>query len=140
LHAKTVFETSDTLPNSRFCNPELVCSSSETTRSCGRYGIRILNVHLKSGCFDSYLTNMWWLNQADWSPNGMRDHACTTLARQLPELRAWVLEAKPGDLPFVIIGDFNRRLDVEQIDNKSLTSSPFLMARPLLRIPPTTPS
>jgi hypothetical protein len=89
-------------------------------------GIRILNVHLKSGCFDSYLTNMWWLNQAEWSPNGMRDHACTTLARQLPELRAWVLDAKPGNLPFVIVGDFNRRIDAERNDNKSPDFLPIL--------------
>ena len=41
-------------------------------------------------------------------------------------LRSWILDAKPGNLPFVMIGDFNRRIDVEDEDNTSPDFLPVL--------------
>lgn len=56
--------------------------------------LRVLAVHLKSGCFD----------------DGRKGEACEQLAQQVPILGAWIdaRQAEGGD--FVILGDFNRRL------------------------------
>ena len=37
-----------------------------------------------------------------------------TLARQMKPLRAWIAQAKAGGVPFIIAGDFNRRIDAEE--------------------------
>lgn len=61
--------------------------------------IRLLAVHLKSGCNRDPLT-------AD------RD-ACRTLQQQVPVLEAWI-DARAGErVPFAVLGDFNRRFDRE---------------------------
>ncbi|MER8670843.1 hypothetical protein NKI48_25845 [Mesorhizobium sp. M0644] len=88
--------------------------------------LRVLNVHMKSGCFDGFLRSKWWKDLAAWAPDGEVDHACDTLARQLPALRGWIADAGASEKPFVIIGDFNRRLDVEDEDTKSPDMLPVL--------------
>jgi len=61
--------------------------------------IRLLSVHLKSGCNRDPLT-------AD-SDN------CRMLQRQVPVLEAWI-DARAGEgVPFAVLGDFNRRFDRE---------------------------
>lgn len=68
---------------------------SVTTRG-GR--LRLLAVHLKSGC-----------------PSGgehsapTRSDACRKLAVQLPALEAWVDARAQEQVPFAVLGDFNRR-------------------------------
>ncbi len=64
--------------------------------------IRVLIVHLKSGCAAGPITDD--LGQ---------DEDCPGLAKQLPFLKAWVDQAAAQTEPFMIIGDFNRRLDLE---------------------------
>jgi endonuclease/exonuclease/phosphatase family metal-dependent hydrolase len=58
--------------------------------------IRLLSVHLKSGCARRTLD----------SP---RD-ACGTLARQVPELERWIDGQARSGRPFAVLGDFNRDL------------------------------
>jgi endonuclease/exonuclease/phosphatase family metal-dependent hydrolase len=64
--------------------------------------LRLLIVHLKSGCAAGPITDD--LGQ---------DEDCPGLAKQLPHLKAWIDKAAAETEPFMIIGDFNRRLDLE---------------------------
>lgn len=61
--------------------------------------LRLLSVHLKSACHQGSLE----------SPNSAH---CATLARQRAPLEAWIDARAAEDLPFVVLGDFNRRFDV----------------------------
>ncbi|MCZ8316372.1 endonuclease/exonuclease/phosphatase family protein [Phreatobacter sp.] len=67
--------------------------------SRGGETLTLLNVHLKSGCFD------------DPPSADSRSPHCVTFARQIPLLDGWS-RAQTG--PFVILGDFNRRLDLDR--------------------------
>ncbi len=61
--------------------------------------LRLLSVHLKSSCHEGELV----------APS---DDACDTLGRQREPLEAWI-DARAGeDIPFIVLGDFNRRFDV----------------------------
>lgn len=61
--------------------------------------LRLLAVHLKSGCNRDPLT-------ADREP-------CAILQQQVPVLEAW-MDARGGEgTPFAVLGDFNRRFDRE---------------------------
>ena len=60
--------------------------------------IRLLAVHLKSFCFEGSL----------FSSN---DKDCRKLARQVPILEQWIDDRAGGGVPFVVLGDFNRRFD-----------------------------
>jgi endonuclease/exonuclease/phosphatase family metal-dependent hydrolase len=55
----------------------------------------LMSVHLKSGCFD----------------NGSSGSACNTLFNQIPVLERWIDEAASSPNPFIVLGDFNRRLN-----------------------------
>ena len=57
--------------------------------------IVLLNIHMKSGCFS----------------NASRGRACRTLFEQLRVLEHWVDLQAGGATPFVVAGDFNRRLN-----------------------------
>lgn len=65
----------------------------------GPQELRLLAVHLKSGCNRDPLT-------AD-SDN------CRVLQRQVPVLEAWVDARAAEGVPFAVLGDFNRRFDRE---------------------------
>lgn len=58
--------------------------------------LRFMSVHLKSGCFD----------------NSSSGPACPTLFQQLPILEGWIDDAATDPDPFVVLGDFNRRLNL----------------------------
>jgi endonuclease/exonuclease/phosphatase family metal-dependent hydrolase len=62
----------------------------------------LLNVHLKSGCFHQRL--------AIPLPPPPASNDCDTLARQVPLLDNFVRSTQK---PFLLIGDFNRNLDLE---------------------------
>jgi endonuclease/exonuclease/phosphatase family metal-dependent hydrolase len=72
--------------------------------------VRLLAVHMKSGCFDKAL------DQASITkmPNSNEKEqyaktACAELAKQAKPLEAWIdARAKEG-IPFILLGDFNRR-------------------------------
>ena len=65
--------------------------------------IRLLSIHLKSGCFD----------QPDLSSNsveGSRGDSCLKLGRQIMPLQEWIIQREEENVPFVIAGDWNRRI------------------------------
>jgi endonuclease/exonuclease/phosphatase family metal-dependent hydrolase len=61
----------------------------------GSHTLRLLSVHLKSGCFS----------------NSSSGSACDTLFAQLPHLQQWIATAAMEPHPFIVLGDFNRRLN-----------------------------
>ncbi len=69
----------------------------------------VLAVHLKSGCFTGQIMDD--KNGPDTFEHPY-DADCTTAARQVAPLQAWIREKSEGDLPFIILGDFNRAFDV----------------------------
>ncbi|MGV7121263.1 endonuclease/exonuclease/phosphatase family protein [Sphingopyxis sp. 550A] len=62
-------------------------------KPAGREPIRLLGVHLKSGCFA-----------------GDTAKACPILLDQIPALETWIDAAAKGPARFAILGDWNRRL------------------------------
>ncbi|QNT79568.1 hypothetical protein JGUZn3_23680 [Entomobacter blattae] len=60
--------------------------------------IRILAVHLKSGCWDA--------------PYPSPAHSCPLLRQQVSILSQWVQDRLTQHQPFILLGDFNRRLTV----------------------------
>ena len=61
--------------------------------------LRLMSVHLKSGCHGGSL-------EPATSPD------CITLAAQRAPLESWIDAAATAKVPFVIVGDWNRRIDV----------------------------
>lgn len=60
--------------------------------------LRILAVHLKTGCRDAPLSRS-------------SRPACETLRQQIPALEGWITRRRAEGVPFVILGDFNRWMD-----------------------------
>lgn len=60
--------------------------------------LRILAVHLKTGCREDPLSRS-------------RRPSCETLRRQVPALEGWIAQRREEGVPFVIMGDFNRWMD-----------------------------
>jgi endonuclease/exonuclease/phosphatase family metal-dependent hydrolase len=59
--------------------------------------LRLLDVHLKTGCHEDRLTS--------------RRRECQTLNRQLPPLLGWIAQRQAEGAPFIMLGDFNRVMD-----------------------------
>lgn len=57
--------------------------------------LKLMSVHLKSGCF----------------ANANSGSACNRLFQQVPVLETWIDAAAMDDEPFLVLGDFNRRLN-----------------------------
>lgn len=74
----------------------------DLTVSEGALSTRILAVHLKSGCWGSPF-------DGPLRP-GERADACKSLKAQSPVLKAWADERRQERTPFVMVGDFNRRM------------------------------
>lgn len=74
-------------------NAQLRSGIDITLRPAGRAPLRILGIHLKSGCF-----------------SGNEAKACPTLQQQVPALEAWIDAAAAGPDRFIVLGDWNRRL------------------------------
>jgi len=62
--------------------------------------VRVLAVHLKSGCHGERLTS--------------ERHDCRTLAEQVPILERWIDARARAGVPFAVAGDFNRRFSSER--------------------------
>ena len=60
--------------------------------------LRVLVVHLKTGCWAEALAS--------------RKRACQTLAEQVPVLADWVARRQSEGSAYLVMGDFNRRLDL----------------------------
>ncbi|MBV9736347.1 MAG: endonuclease/exonuclease/phosphatase family protein [Acidisphaera sp.] len=63
-----------------------------------RQKLRVLAVHLKTGCREDPLS-------------GSRRRACETLREQVPPLAGWIAQRRAEGVPFVVMGDFNRWMD-----------------------------
>jgi endonuclease/exonuclease/phosphatase family metal-dependent hydrolase len=60
--------------------------------------LRVLAVHLKTGCFDDRLS-------------GRMTRSCTELREQMPPLLDWIRARQAEAIAFAILGDFNRHMD-----------------------------
>ncbi|AQS84836.1 endonuclease [Acetobacter aceti] len=76
--------------------PHPLRSGLDITVSDGKASLRILVLHLKTGCWDN--------------PPDERKHACPTLRRQYEIISDWILERQDEGEAFAIMGDFNRRM------------------------------
>ena len=74
-------------------NPQLRSGVDILLRPRGQPAIRLLSVHLKSGCFA-----------------GSEAKACPVLLQQIPALERWIDTAAAGADRFAVLGDWNRRL------------------------------
>ncbi len=74
-------------------NAQLRSGVDITLKATGSAPIRLLAIHLKSGCFA-----------------GNDNKACPTLFEQLPALESWIDAAAAGPTRFAVLGDWNRRL------------------------------
>lgn len=74
-------------------NPQLRSGVDIRVAAKGHQPLRLLTVHLKSGCFQ-----------------GQRAAACGVLQQQVPVLESWIDAAANGPDRFIVLGDWNRRL------------------------------
>jgi endonuclease/exonuclease/phosphatase family metal-dependent hydrolase len=75
--------------------------------------LRVLVVHLKTGC------------QTDFLPRSERPQ-CALLARQIPPLAAWIAARGAEDIPFLVAGDFNRVFDgAEELGDALAKAAPL---------------
>jgi len=73
-------------------------SAADVTLDLPEGKLRLLAVHLKSGCREASLEKS-------------QTRACETLAKQLPVLEQWVASRAQEGVPFVLMGDFNRWME-----------------------------
>jgi endonuclease/exonuclease/phosphatase family metal-dependent hydrolase len=73
-------------------------SGADVTLHLRTGALRVLAVHLKTGCREDPLDRS-------------RRSKCRALGEQLRPLQAWVAERAREDVPFVVLGDFNRWMD-----------------------------
>lgn len=86
-------------------NPDLTALAEEHLRSgaditlhLGAQDLRILAVHLKTGCRSQPLART-------------SDRACLELKEQVPKLAEWIAARAAENVPFIVLGDFNRWMD-----------------------------
>ncbi len=72
----------------------------DITVSIDGQDIRMLSIHLKSGCFAGPLTHS--------------SDACQKLKSQVPVIEQWIDDRASEAIPFIILGDWNRRFDMPQ--------------------------
>ena len=76
--------------------------------------LRLLGVHLKSGCFATPLDKATLDGMpAETYSDKKRKRACEMLKKQIRPLERWVDKRAEENIPFIVLGDFNRRLEVE---------------------------
>ena len=74
---------------------------TDVTVTEGGQDLRLLSVHLASGC---------WGTGQDADPG--REDICAVLRGQMSELKTWVDARRAEGSAFIVLGDFNRRLAV----------------------------
>ena len=91
-------------------------SGADITLRLGAGQLRILAVHLKTGCQDARLTRS-------------ARRSCVELREQIPALQAWIRARQSEGVPFVVLGDFNRRMDGrDQLWSALRRTAPLLRA------------
>jgi len=80
--------------------------------------LKLLAVHLKSGCFSDPLDEKNIAMMPSSSEKELRrKEACSTLSQQIAPLENWVDKQAEENKAFIVIGDFNRRFS-QDIANK----------------------
>ncbi len=74
-------------------------SGADITLHLAAGPLRVLAVHLKTGCDDAPLTR------------SARRRSCAELRAQIPPLQAWIAARQHEGAPFIVLGDFNRHMD-----------------------------
>jgi endonuclease/exonuclease/phosphatase family metal-dependent hydrolase len=83
----------DIYPNARF----RLRSGADITITLPGGRLRLLDVHLKTGCHEA--------------PLASNRRSCQTLRQQVAPLQGWITQRRAEGVPFVIAGDFNRVMD-----------------------------
>jgi endonuclease/exonuclease/phosphatase family metal-dependent hydrolase len=73
-------------------------SGADITLHLAHGSLRVLALHLKTGCFDEQLDRT-------------RRRACAELREQILPLRDWIAARNAEGVPFAVLGDFNRHMD-----------------------------
>ena len=76
--------------------PHQLRGGLDVTISDAHASLRLLVVHLKTGCWDQ--------------PLNQRQHSCPTLYQQIRVMQDWMLERQDEGEAYAVLGDFNRRL------------------------------
>ncbi|MGL1958097.1 MAG: endonuclease/exonuclease/phosphatase family protein [Colwellia sp.] len=84
----------------------------------GNERLRLLAVHLKSGCFSAKLDekSVTKMKEASKSDN-YKKVSCTKLSQQKEPLEQWIDARASENVPFIVLGDFNRQFS-QDINNK----------------------
>lgn len=85
------------LPDVEELAQERLRAGADLSVTLGARSLRLLSIHLKAFCVKGPLT--------------AEGRDCEQLREQLPVLRAWMNARKRDDVPFGVLGDFNRPLD-----------------------------
>jgi endonuclease/exonuclease/phosphatase family metal-dependent hydrolase len=84
----------------------------DVTLTKGDNKFRLLAVHLKSGCFEKSLDDASVNSMSDSSKKAKKSKtACVKLSKQIEPLEAWIDTRATEGVPFVVLGDFNRRFN-----------------------------
>ena len=81
----------------------------DLTLTKGDKSLRLLAVHLKSGCFEKALDKQ----SVAAIGKERTKKACTKLTKQIKPLEAWIDDRATENIPFVVLGDFNRRFAID---------------------------
>lgn len=91
-----------------------VRNGMDITLTKGDKKLRLLGVHLKSGCFTQALDAESVAGMSEESKRDKRaKSACEKLSKQMAPLEAWIDERAAEGTPFIVLGDFNRRFVVD---------------------------
>lgn len=91
-----------------------VRNGMDLTLSQGEKKLRLLAVHLKSGCFDKSLEDNDLSAMKYASKKEAKEKVdCYTLSNQIKPLEAWIDNRAKENIPFVVLGDFNRRFSID---------------------------
>ena len=77
-------------------------SGADITLDLPAARLRLLAVHLKSGCNRDRLSGAQAVNLS---------RTCEMLRRQIAPLQGWINQRREEGTPFVLLGDFNRQMD-----------------------------
>jgi endonuclease/exonuclease/phosphatase family metal-dependent hydrolase len=94
-----------------------VRNGMDLTLSKGDKKLRLLAVHLKSGCFDKSLrADALSAMKYESEKESKEKVACYTLSNQIKPLESWIDKRAEEGVPFIVLGDFNRRfaIDIEK--------------------------
>ncbi len=84
----------------------------DVTLTKGNEKLRLLAVHLKSGCFEKSLDKEIVNTMPNESKSAKKKkRACEKLSKQIQPLESWIDQRAIEGVPFVVIGDFNRRFN-----------------------------